>query len=103
MDERTGDKYDIPDEETYGSALLSLFLFSGLMFTLPIAAFFLGKQWLDENYPLEPPYDQLAPALLAIVLVNVIIVLYVCKALRIEAREKAAGNTRPIEERKKRE
>ena len=58
MDERTGDKYDIPDEETYGSALLNLFLFSGLMFTLPIAAFFLGKQWLDENYPLEPPYDQ---------------------------------------------
>ena len=58
MDERTGDKYDIPDEETYGSALLNLFLFSGLMFTLPIATFFLGKQWLDENYPLEPPYDQ---------------------------------------------
>ena len=140
---------DEGEEETYGSALLNLFLFSGLMFTLPIASFFLGKQWLNDNYPLEAPYDQvcsltsfltkrewlcwkfdfhflmnlsylkayenlpwlirteikvtkyyeasehtflkkqLAPALLAIVLVNVIIVLYVCKALRIEAREKA--------------
>ena len=101
MDERTGDQYT-DYEETSGSALLNLFLFSGLMFTLPIATFFLSKQWLEENYVLERPYNLLAPAILSIVLVNIIIVLYVCKAYRIDAKEWAAKR-KPIEERKKRE
>ena len=101
MEDRTdrygGDAF----EESSGSALLNLFLFSGLMFTVPIGAFFISKQYLDDNYALEPPYNQLVPAVLAIILVNFVIMLYVCRALKIDARERAA-NKRPIEERKKR-
>lgn len=100
MEDRT-DRYE-KEEESQGAALLNLFLFSGLMFTVPIGAFFVSKEYLDENYDLEPPYNQLVPAVLAIILVNFIIMLYVCKALRIDARERAA-NKRPIEERKKKE
>ena len=103
MEDRT-DRYSGADayEESSGSALLNLFLFSGLMFTVPIGAFFASKEYLDEHYSLEPPYNQLVPAVLAIILVNFIIMLYVCKAFRIDARERAA-NKRPIEERKKKE
>ena len=91
-------------EESTGSALLNLFLFSGFMFTVPIAAFFLSKQYLEDNYHLEAPYNQLAPAIISIFLVNVIIMAYVWRAFRVEAQEKASNpNQKPIEERKKRE
>ena len=108
MEDRT-DRYGDGYEESAGSALLNLFLFSGLMFTLPIAAFFVSKQLLEEHYQLEPPYNQLAPAIFSIVLVNVIIMLYVCRAFRIDRKEREAaaalGNARdgPVEQRKKKE
>ena len=89
-------KYD----ESSSNALLGLFLFSALMFTLPLMVLFLSRNFLDDYFQLEPPYSQLAPAILAIITVNIIIVAYIIKAFRENAKETPV-DTRTMEERKK--
>ena len=73
--------------ETANKALLGLFLYSCLMFFLPIGVFFGSKQLL-EDYEYEPPTSTIAPAILAIVTVNIVIILYVVKAFREENKAK---------------
>ena len=70
------------------------------MFTIPLMVLFLSPKFFDEYFPLEPPYSQLVPAVLAIITVNIIIVAYVMKAFRENTKEKPA-DTRTMEERKK--
>ena len=89
-------KYD----ESSSNALLGLFLFSALMFTLPLMVLFFSRNFLDDYFQLEPPYSQLAPAILAIITVNIIIVAYIIKAFRENAKETPV-DTRTMEERKK--
>ena len=72
------------------------------MFTIPLLVLFLSPQFLTEYFQLEPPYTQLVPAILAVVAVNIIIVAYVMKAFRENAKE-APVEARTIEERKKAE
>jgi len=73
------------DEETSGSALLNLALYSFLLFTLPIAVFFFVKQLL-EDWAYSEIYVMVMPAIAAVATVNVIIILYVISAFRQERR-----------------
>ena len=73
-----------------GKALLGLFLYSLLMFFLPLGVFFGSKQLLEEN-EYEAPVSTIGPAILAIVTVNIVIVLYVIKAFREENKAKEAA------------
>ena len=75
----------VAEEETSGKALLGLFSYSLLMFFLPLGVFFGSKQ-LFEDYQFETPVTTIAPAILAIVTVNIVIVLYVIKAFREESK-----------------
>ena len=70
------------------------------MFTLPLLVFFGSKQVLEDYFQLQPPYSQLAPIILAVVVVNIIIVAYVVKAFKEEAKERPKTT---MEERKKKE
>ncbi len=88
--------------ESSSNALLGLFLYSAMMFTLPLLAFFGSKQLLEEHFDIEPPYAQLAPAIIAVVIANIVIMAYVIKAYREDAKENANVKV-PIELRKKRE
>ena len=76
--------------ETANKALLGLFLYSCLMFFLPLGVFFGSKQLL-EDYEYEPPMSTIAPAILAIVTVNIVIILYVIKAFKEEKIASAAA------------
>ncbi len=42
-------------EESSSSALLSLFVYSGLMFTVPLLVYFGAKEVLTEHFGVEPP------------------------------------------------
>ena len=75
----------VAQEETSGKALLGLFVYSLLMFFLPLGVYFGSKQ-LFEDHDFEPPVSTIAPAILAIVTVNIVIVLYVIKAFKEESR-----------------
>ena len=74
-------------EETANSALLGLLFYSLLMFFLPLGVFFCSKQML-EDHEFEPPVSTIAPAILAIITVNIVIILYVVKAFREENKAK---------------
>ena len=75
----------VAHEETSSKALLGLFSYSLLMFFLPLGVFFGSKQ-LFEDFEFEPPVSTIAPAILAIVTVNIVIVLYVIKAFKEESK-----------------
>ena len=75
-------------EESRNSALLGLFFYSGLMFTIPLLVFFGSKQILEDNYDLEPPWNLLWPAILSIVSVNLIIVAYIIKGFQEVKKER---------------
>ena len=87
--------------ESSSSALLTLFFYSALMFTLPLLVLFTTGGYIEQYFQLKPPYTQLAPAILAVVVVNIIIVAYVIKAFRENAKETPVEKT--LEERKKKE
>ena len=55
------------------------------MFFLPLGVYFGSKQ-LFEDFDFEPPVSTIAPAILAILTVNIVIVLYVIKAFKEESR-----------------
>ena len=86
--------------ESASTALLGLFGYSCLMFTIPLLVFFGSRQVLEDYFQLEPPYSQLAPVILAVFVVNLIIIAYVIKAFREEAKERPQET---MEERKKKE
>jgi hypothetical protein len=86
--------------ESESSALLGLFFYSILMFTVPIGGFWFVKQYLEQNFHLGYTYNLLIPIIVSVVLVNLIIMMYVFRAFREDAKE-CAVNSRPIEERKK--
>ena len=88
--------------ESASHALLGLFFYSCLMFTIPLLIFFGSRQVLEDYFSVEPPYSQLAPVIFAVLAVNVIIVAYVVKAFREEARERPQ-QPETMEERKKKE
>ena len=77
----------VANEETAGSALLGLLLYSMMIFFLPLAVYFLSKDVL-ESYDYRAPVSTIAPAILAIVTVNLVIVAYVIKAFREENKIK---------------
>ena len=77
----------VANEETSGSALLGLLLYSLMIFFLPLAVYFLSKDAL-ESYDYLPPVSTIAPAVLAIATVNIVIVAYVIKAFREENKIK---------------
>ena len=83
-------------EETANSALLGLLFYSLLMFFLPLGVFFCSKQML-EDHEFEPPVSTIAPAILAIITVNIVIILYVVKAFREENKAKqGAGDKKEM-------
>ena len=86
--------------ESESSALLGLFFYSILMFTVPLGGFWFVKQYLEQNYNLGYTYNLLLPIIVAVALVNFIIVLYVLRAFREDKKDHEQQN-RPIEERKK--
>ena len=71
------------NEETSGSAILGLLLYSCILLFVPIFIYFGAKQALEDN-DYEPPTTTIAPAIMAIGSVNIVIVLYVIKAFREE-------------------
>lgn len=77
----------VANEETSGSALLGLLLYSLIMFFLPLVVYFLSKDLL-ESYDYRSPVSTIGPAILAIVTVNLVIVAYVIKAFREENKIK---------------
>ena len=77
----------VANEETSGSALLGLLLYSLIMFFLPLGVYFLSKDLL-ESYDYRAPVSTIAPAILAIATVNLVIVAYVIKAFREENKVK---------------
>ena len=94
--ERKGGFFKIPPNQKYdessSNALTGLFFYSVLMFTIPLLVLFLSPQFLTEYFQLESPYSQLVPAILAVVAVNIIIVAYVMKAFRENAKEAPNGD-----------
>ena len=76
--------------ETGSGALLGLAKYSCFLFTLPLAVFFLGKQVAEEELLWSPPWSSLGPACLSILSANIVIFLYVLKAIREEQVE--SGN-----------
>ena len=86
--------------ESESSALLGLFFYSILMFTVPLGGFWFVKQYLEQNFHLGYTYNLLVPIVVSVVLVNLIIMMYVFRAFREDAKERSI-NSRPIEERKK--
>ena len=104
MDSKSRGYFQLEPKQTYSEsashALLGLFFYSCLMFTLPLLVFFGSKQVLEDYFQLQPPYSQLAPIILAVVVVNIIIVAYVVKAFKEEAKERPKTT---MEERKKKE
>ena len=101
-----GPNVSISKENEYGesisSALLGLFFYSSLMFTVPIASFFVMKYYLEENFDLGYTYNLLIPTGLSVVLVNIIIAFYVFRAFREDKKDHEIRSG-PIEQRKKRE
>ena len=77
----------VANEETSGSALLGLLLYSLMIFFLPLGVYFLSKQLL-EDHDYRPPVTLIAPAIMAIATVNLVIVAYVVKAFREESKVK---------------
>ena len=86
--------------ETESSALLGLFLYSILMFTVPFGGYMATKHYLEQNLQLDKIYYLVLPIIVAVMLVNLIIVMYVFRAFREDKKDKEA-TSRPIEERKK--
>ena len=86
--------------ESESSALLGLFFYSILMFTVPLGGFVVVKHYLEENFRLGDMYNLLLPIIVAVFLVNLIIALYVFRAFREDSKDHSA-KSRPIEERKK--
>lgn len=72
------------DDNTMKSALLGLFFYSGLMFTVPIGAFIGAKQILEDKFDMVAPYNQIGGAIAAVLTVNIIIISYVIKAFKEE-------------------
>ena len=101
-----GSNINIAKENDYGesmsSALLGLFFYSSLMFTVPIGSFFVVKYYLEENFDFGYTYNLLIPTVLSVVLVNVIIMFYVFRAFREDKKDQEIRSG-PIEQRKKRE
>lgn len=88
--------------EASSTALSGLFFYSILMFTVPLLVFFFSRPYLEYLFNLEPPYSQLAPAILAVIAVNLIMVAYVIKAIKENAKEQPL-DAKTLEERKKKE
>ena len=86
--------------ESESSALLGLFFYSILMFTVPFGGYVMSKHYLEQNFHLGPIYNLLVPIIVSVVLVNIIIMLYIFRAFREDKKERA-NITRPVEERKK--
>lgn len=93
-----GQTYD----ESSSNALLGLFLFSALMFTLPLIVFFGSRHILETQFNVTAPYSHLAPVILAVIVVNIIIIAYVFKAFREDSKEHS-HEAEGIEHRKKKE
>lgn len=73
----------IPQETKEASlALLTLFFFSVLMFTLPFGVFYLVQHYIRENYDLPPFQVTCWSVISAVFTVNVVIALYVWIAWR---------------------
>jgi len=106
MDSKSKGYFQLEPNQNYSEsashALLGLFLFSCLMFTIPLLVFFGSKQILEEHFIVDPPYSQVVPIILSVVVVNIIIVAYVVKAFKEEAMERSRESI-TIEERKKKE
>ena len=77
--------------ESSSSALLGLFFYSMLMFTLPLLSFFGSKHLFEYHWELSPTYKQFAPAIIAVVVTNLVIISYVIKAFREEAKENSTN------------
>ena len=86
--------------ETESSALLGLFFYSILMFTVPFGGYMATKHYLEQNLLLDKIYNLVIPIIVAVMLVNLIIVMYVFRAFREDKNDNVLSN-RPIEERKK--
>ena len=70
------------------------------MFTVPFGGYMGTKHYLEQNLQLDKIYYLVLPIIVAVMLVNLIIVMYVFRAFREDKKDNEATN-RPIEERKK--
>ena len=76
--------------ESSSNALIGFFCYSALMFTLPLLSFFGSKYFLENYWSLSPSYQKFAPAIISVLVVNAIIICYVIKAFKEEAKENKA-------------
>ena len=76
--------------ESSSNALFGFFCYSALMFTLPLLSFFGSKHFFENYWDLSPTYQKFAPAIISVLIVNVIIICYVIKAFKEEAKENKA-------------
>jgi len=75
-------------EESGSSALLTLFFYSALMFTVPLAVFFAARHFLAPPV-LPPPWGEtLAPVALAVLAANLIVVAYAYHAYWEDRKER---------------
>ena len=83
-----------PSSSTYSesssNALIGFFCYSALMFTLPLLSFFGSKYFFENYWSLSPSYQKFAPAIISVLVVNAIIICYVIKAFKEEAKENKA-------------
>ncbi len=83
-------------EEPRTSALLGLFLYSGLMFTVPLITFFLVKHIMEDEFNVSAPWNLYVPVLSAVVAVNAVIAAYVFKAFREDRKERESRKAKKV-------
>ncbi|XP_055686909.1 vacuolar ATPase assembly integral membrane protein VMA21 [Lutzomyia longipalpis] len=82
-------------------ALLTLFFFSLLMFTLPFGAFYGMRDLLSTRFHIDGFENTCWSVLAAVITVNAIIIGFVYVAFRDTVREIAEDNSKRREEKKK--
>ena len=98
--ENTSEVTSSDNGESESSALLGLFFYSIIMFTVPFGGYLLTKHYLEQNFQIGNVYRLVLPIIVAVILVNLIIVMYVFRGFREDKKDISLTN-RPIEERKK--
>ncbi|XP_042863035.1 vacuolar ATPase assembly integral membrane protein vma21-like [Penaeus japonicus] len=78
----------LPKLPTPAQVLLKLFLHSIAMFTLPIATYYLSKNYVEEEHGVKPPQSYIYAAIAAVVVIQAVIFCYVYQAFKEEQLER---------------
>lgn len=78
----------LPKLPTPAQVLLKLFVHSVAMFTLPIATYYLSKNYVEEEHGVQPPQSYIYAAISAVVVIQAVIFCYVYQAFKEEQLER---------------